>query len=232
MRINYLFLALIIVIVGYLALPFYYLIIDFKDGKDLLSFLWVFLIAIIAIFQEQFRKELFAPILRLEFNAEPPSCIKVPLTFENKIVSYAYKFRFRVKNTGQSQAKLCECVAEELWSYENSNWVQDKNFQSINLMWSDGKSTDEFLNINPNCPGWHCDLIHQYKNEKELVIDFKPPIPNSQTSRLKAGIRHKIKVSVYSENAKPVSRTFEVLWSGKWEDEPENMFKAVLVGTV
>lgn len=174
---------------------------------------------------------LSSPKLQIEFNLAGPHCLKTPLTDQqtSQRVGDAYYFRFRVKNNGRSQARLCECVIEKLWQKERNEWVLDKTFQPMNLKWSNSKSTDEFLHINPKMPGWFCDLVHitNVVEKEKLWIDYKQPIPHSQRSLLDQGTEYKIAVSVYCENAKEVKKTFEIYWSGVWRDECEHMFKEV-----
>ena len=214
--------------------------------KDLLSYVWIIPITIVALFQEEMRKRLFTPKIELEFKLSGPYCLKTKVwvkTSPNSDVHEmpAYYFRFRVKNTGQMQAKLCECVIEELWLMEKNEWKQDLTFQPINLNWSNGKSRGEFLNVNPQCPGWFCDLVsvekgHYYEVENplpgkqrtelrtNLVFGYMQPFPNSQYYILKQNVRHRMRVAIYSENASPVKHIFEINWSGVWNDNVGEMF--------
>jgi len=238
-----LILIITVLVVIFLILPFYYLIIGSIEVKDLLGFLWVIPLTIIALFQEQLKKELFAPDLQIDFNLRPPYCLKtqikrtavartkygVEMGITPTLISNAYYFRFCTKNKGQSQARLCECIAENLWEYKVSKWEKDETFQPINLKWSNEKSQDEFMNINPNYPGGFCDLVHIEEGHTNLYIDYKQPIPNSQVAKLQPGTKYRIKVSLYSENASAVSKTFEIFWSGKYENKPEEMFKKITI---
>lgn len=214
--------------------------------KDLLSYVWIIPITIVALFQDEMKKRLFAPRIELEFKLSGPYCLETKIRardWRGAVLDErpAYYFRFRVKNIGQIQAKLCECVIEELWFDERGEFMQDATFQPVNLNWSNGKAQREFMDINPHCPGWFCDLVHVEKDEKEfrpdpydkpqkisttdLVFDFMPPFPNSQYHILRPQIRHRVKIAVYSENASPVKRYFEINWSGAWKENTEEMFK-------
>ena len=231
------FLVLIVFLVGLFVCLHYKKV----ELKDFLSLIWFIPLTIFALFQEDFKNYLSAPKLKLEFKLEEPYCLKTqitqvlecqargitPSTYERKVVFDAYYFRFRVRNIGKTQARLCECVAERLWINEcEGKWEEIKTFQAVNLNWSNAKSQDEFLNINPHSPGWFCDLVHteQVGSQAVMHIDYKFPFPNSQYKVIKLNVRHKILVTVYSENAKPVSREFEIYHSGQWKAAPEEMF--------
>ena len=139
-----------------------------------------------------------------------------------------YFFRFRVRNCGRTRANNCECVIEALEKERDGRWVKDETFQPLNLKWSNLKSSDEFLHINPKVPGWFCDLIHVDNRSKELIFDYIFA-PHSQCLVLDVGVDHSIKVSVYAENAKPITAYFQIKWSGIWKDKPEEMFKEIRV---
>jgi hypothetical protein len=203
--------------------------------KDILSLFWFIPLTIVALFQDDIKKYLFAPNLRIEFKLEAPYCLKSRITSDvidnrghhhMRVSQNTYHFRFRIKNAGKTQAKECECVSERLWtSNTKGEWIEDNTFQNINLNWSNAKSQDGFMNINPNSPAWFCDLVHTEEVGMQSVmhIDYKEPFPNSQLKIIQPNIRYKILVSVYSENTKPVSKTFEIYHSGQWKDKPEEM---------
>lgn len=206
--------------------------------KDFLSLIWFIPLTIVALFQEDLKHYLSAPKLKIEFELKEPYCLKTEMHADCKmphggstmIKWDAYYFRFRIRNMGKSQARLCECVAEKLWFYDQEGWSEDRTFQAINLNWSNAKSKDEFLNINPNSPGWFCDLIHLEQGQgRGMKIDYKMPYPNSQYNEIIPKAKHKILVAVYSENAKPVFKEFEIFWSGDWNDVSEKMFKEVII---
>jgi hypothetical protein len=184
-------------------------------------------LAVIALFQDEFKRWWLAPKLGIEFKLQPPYCLKTPTSNGD----FAYYFRFRVKNIGMNQARLCECVAEDFWALQdNKTWKKYETFQPINLSWSNAKSKDEFMDINPECPGWFCDLVHiDHWNLQKLKIDFKQPVPFSQIDGIIPNSKCRIKVSIYSENAKPISKIFEISWSGAWRDRREEMFNEIAI---
>lgn len=218
--------------------------------KDLLGYIWIIPVTIVALFQDQMKARLFAPKADMEFNLSGPFCLKTVIKKQAAFglinEEYAYYFRFRVKNLGDTQLKFAECLIEELWRFEKDEWIKDSNFQHVNLSWSNGKSQNEFLNINPNFRGWFCDLVHLEKGhyyepsnsvyekpvevlKPKLFFDYLPPFPNSQYHEVQSSVRHKVKVAVYSENAAPIVSFFEIFWSGIWQDNINDMFKEIRI---
>jgi len=228
-------LVILIIFIIFLGISFYK---KWVELKDFLTLIWFIPLTIAALFQDDIKRFISAPKLEIEFELGPPYCLKTTMkskvtTPDGRIQRFkwdAYYFRFRVKNRGGSQAKLCECVAEKLWVYGDGGWSEDKTFQAVNLNWSNSKTQDEFLNINPNSPGWFCDLVHlENIPGKMMSIDYRSPFPNSQYAEIVPNIKHKILVVIYSENNKSVSREFEIHWTGEWRDEPNEMFEQVKI---
>lgn len=242
----------LIVLLLFFVIPVTSFLYGALSWKDLLGYIWIIPITIVALFQDQTKRWLFAPKIELEFKLAGPYCLKSKVWKQSSpqsavIAMPAYYFRFRIKNSGKTQANLCECVIEELWFKQKDQWQQDLTFQPINLNWSNGKAKDEFLNVNPQCPGWFCDLVHvekghyhevpsdMYQTTHEAVIkadlafDYLQPFPNSQYHVLQPNVKHQVKVAIYSENALPVKHTFEIVWSGTWKDNAEDMFKEVKI---
>lgn len=225
--------SILMILVLFLAVP----IASYCNGslqwKDLLSYIWIIPVTIVALFQDILRKKIAEPRLGIEFNLGPPHCQKTPMTHSvsGQRVGDAYYFRFRVKNTGNGQARLCQVVIESLSRKRELAWIKDEKFQPMNLQWSNNKSIDEFLHISPQMPGWFCDLVHieTYREKEKIWIDYKQPIPHSQPLVLDCKVNYKMDVAVYCENAKEVRRSFEIYWSGKWDDEPNIMYRETSV---
>lgn len=226
----------------------------FMYGKitpaNFVTFLAVIPLGIVAIFQERLKDWLSAPKLEIEFALDEPYCLKTAVTTTedaleedasgvvhswktNKTVMQyaAYYFRFRVKNIGKTQAKNCECVTEKFQEFRGRRFVIEKTFQSVNLSWSNAKSESEFLNINPNCPGWFCGIGFITEKDRGIFqIAYKPPFPNSQIIDIpNNGLPYKLRVAVYCENAKPISREFEITWTGNWNHNKDKMFKEITI---
>ncbi len=204
--------------------------------KDFVTFWGIIPLGIIAIYQEQFKRWLFAPKLVIEFTHQEPFSIRTELTevATGIFVAFCYYFRFGVYNQGKSQAKLCEAIIETLWEeHPGQGWVKSTTFQPVNLIWSNDKSKIEFLNINPKAR-WFCDIGSI--SQRGSVLRFKFEVmfrPNSQPKIIRDGLfpeqKCKIKVALYSENAEKVEKCFLIKWSGVWKDNSVEMFKEIVI---
>ncbi len=166
----------------------------------------------------------------------------------------AYYFRIGVKNIGKSQAKYCEVFLADLKEFkvESKKWEGVEYFQQVNLKWDRGKPQEDafsFADINPSLIRYLSDVGHIYKikndldkfnfNSEELKkiteggrvfsLDFLYGIGGYQSRELHPNKKYKFTITVVSENAIPVSREFDLLWSGKWEDDPNNMFQEISI---
>jgi hypothetical protein len=231
---------LIILLIAFSVLPFVFLYKCWIKPEHLLGYLWAIPLAALALFQEELRKFLSAPQLTINFKLEESFCLKCPakvLEPPNTIIdTEAYYFRFKVNNTGRSQAKNCECFVESLRKFVNGKWEPDKTFQPMNLAWSNGRGgEDGLVDINSNSYGVFCDLVHVghldivARRSPDLFIDYGVPVPFSQIKRLSINTRYQLDVVVYAENAELSKSTFEILFSGNWKDESADMFNEISI---
>ncbi len=229
--------------VGYFIMIAYF----FTSGKlstaEFLSVVGVIPLSVIALFQEQFKRRWFAPILKLDFKLEAPYCSKTPFYLrwkdssgvEHKVATEAYYFRFGVTNKGKSQARLCEVFIADLQEYKEKTWHGVEYFQQVNLKWDTGKSQDAYMHINPSqirllsdighIIKSHNDLPESVENTKIFHLDYLYSIGGYQPGFLKPNTKYKFKITVVSENAVAISKTFEFYWNGLWKDSQEEMFK-------
>jgi len=188
---------------------------------------------------EIIKRKFFAPKLKMQFSQSNPFCHLTRRTNNSSV----YYFRFRVLNEGKSQAKSCEVVLNEFWIADSSgNFNKEINFSPINLNWS-GLGTQS-VNINPG-RDLFCDIGHIsspqfqeieksvfYIDNNELKFLFETPFKYfSQQDCIIPG-KVKIKISVYSENARMIEGYFEISWSGKWEAKESNMFREFVIKTI
>jgi hypothetical protein len=186
------------------------------------------------------------PRLQIDYLAEPPGAHRTrldvrlsPSQIEKRSTFY---FRFSVTNHGRTQAHRCEAVLEELW-YANSRGGLEKlrTFGPIGLTW--GAGYDEFVEINPSrrfyCDfltipdedaqatfsmfGHYVDLPRDATFRRGLVLCTRAAF-YSQPNRLAPGT-YRLKVAIFSENAGPVRASFEVRWTGTWNDDEGLMMK-------
>jgi hypothetical protein len=185
------------------------------------------------------------PKLNLYYLHRPPGTHKTRLDVRLSAAHVdrrsTYYFRFGVENTGRTQAHRCEAVLEELW-YANSRGGLQRlpTFGPTGLLW--GAGYDEFIEINPS-RHFFCDFVTIPDAAAQRTFEMfggYVPLPSdntyscglvlctkaafySQPNRLPPGT-YRLKVAVFSENAAPVRASFDVAWSGRWQDDEILMF--------
>jgi len=218
-------------------------ILDKITISELLTFIAIIPLAAIAIFQEQLKRQFFAPKLKIDFELGAPFCSKTPFYFyfqddtegKYEVSTEAFAFRFGVRNTGKSQAKYCEVILTELLEKKDEKWVNVEYFQQVHLKWDKGDSDKQYANINPSPIRTLCLIGHIYKPAKGLPVDKSNKFDLSllyrrggyQPEHLASNKKYRIKVTVGAENAPAVYQKFEIYWSGAWQDEPDDMFKEI-----
>ena len=194
---------------------------------------------------ELLKRKYFAPVFKIEFEHGYPYCHQTVYSNRQPV----YYFRFRVVNTGESQAKSCEGVLEELWLADSAGrFIQEKNFSPVNLNWSGqfietptGRIPKQFIDINQERRVF-CDIGHinhpvvteksvfyleEDNKELKFLFDINPKF-YSQRDCVSPG-KAKIKVAIYSQNARKHEKYFSIAWSGRWKDREEDMFKEIVI---
>jgi hypothetical protein len=189
------------------------------------------------------------PKLRIDYAPRPPGAHKTRLDVrlsESQVDRRsAYYLRFAVTNTGRTQAHRCEAVLEELWHANSKGGLERfPTFGPTGLTW--GAGYNEFVEINPSRL-FFCDFIsipdpaaqltlgrlNRYVNlpgpefECGLVLCTRAAF-YSQPNRLPPG-KYRLKVAVFSENAAPARRSFDIDWSGEWKDDEALMFEECII---
>lgn len=183
-----------------------------------------------------------SPNLKIKFKLIPPDCHLTHWN-ENGIKSPVYYFRFLVENIGKTQAESCEVYLEKIYK-ENSagEMIEDQNFTPLNLKWS-GLRDPIARTIQPG-KEMFCDIgrihhpSHNYKSVYQNISrrdqnlnKFAFELPERYYSQWDCLIpgNYIIVISVYSKNAKKVTKKFNISWSGKWEDNEVNMFNELVI---
>jgi len=214
----------------------------FLEPKDWLPLLWIVPLTIAALFQEQIRRYLDAPELKIEFALETPYCSKTPFYafFERKeedkvikdvLSTEAYYFRIKVINQGRSSAKLCEVVMTELLVEKDNKFYDVNYFQQVNLKWDTGKSKDAYITLNPSPVGMLCDIGYISRNYMPTLfnLEYLYTIGGYQSKELAPRSKYRFTLGIISENAKYITKTFEFYWTGQWKETEEEMFKEVSI---
>ena len=157
-----------------------------------------------------------------------------------------YDFHFLVTNVGRSPA--CKVVAEivEFWYPDSSGkLVRMETFLPVYLRYHRTEQVD----IHPERPYyWNIGYIPprsvQNSLDKNSVYDapgtsgrglrfildlYKPP--HNQPNVLLRG-SYGLKISLYSENAKPTHLHLEINWSGQWRATTEHMLGQIRIAQV
>ena len=198
---------------------------------------------------------LVSPNLDFEFEHGPPCChLTEMLRFQlmdgkpcNRTRFPVYYFRFVVVNNGRSPAYDYDVVLENVWERDAAgNFDKWKNFSLCNLKWAGGppKAVPKTIHHNRRV---FCDIgrIHHPDNKDESAyIGFSkeerrankllfeiPESPFSQPDSLVPG-KHRIEVSVYGSNIRnKITKTFNISWSGTWQDTEEKMFREIVISS-
>ena len=193
--------------------------------------------------------------LKILFELDSPFCHKTTFEFkdEPRTPEPVYYFRLRINNEGRSLAKKCEMVLENLWIYEENGIPKKfKNFSSVNLLWVTGfiDPPKQYIDINPQ-RGYFCSIGHISSMQYQGDIEWKsfkdaPGYPsctrsrshflldllqvfNSQSNYLCPEKKYILEMGLYSENAANQKVFFEILYSGHWRDNQEEMFKKEII---
>lgn len=191
---------------------------------------------------ERWKYRFYSAKLKFKFHHSPPDCHKTEM--RGLGVSYpVYYFRFRVENTGKVQAEQCEVVLETIRK-ENSadELVELKGFSPVSLKWS-GTPDSKYYTIQPGRE-FFCDIGRvehpdhepvsvyydiQEDQKRQNKFFFELPIRHfSQWDCLVPG-RYEVKISIYSKNAKRVTKAFKVFWSGNWKDKESDMLNELVI---
>lgn len=195
---------------------------------------------------ELLKRNFYAPHLKISFKLSQPFC--GPTTWRSSTdedaIEPVYYYRFSIENTGRSQAEKCEAVLESLYIYDSADRAHKvEQFIPIRLGQENGQA---FIDINPlrtvYCAIGHISsLSYQLREEKSKFIDISGKhgieprfmfdllyYPFSQPNCLVPGI-YAYWITVYSVNSDPVSALFKFNWSGKWQDNENDMHREAVL---
>lgn len=191
---------------------------------------------------ELLKYKFYSAKLAFKFTHLPPDCHKTKM--EGGGVSFAvYYFRFRVKNEGRSQAEQCEVVLEKILKENSAGQLKElEGFSPVSLKWT-GPENNRYFTIQPERE-YYCDIgrIHHPAHEPDPAFfaageeqrqqnKFFFELPTryfSQPDYLAPG-KYEIQISVYCKNSKRITRTFKIVWSGKWKDDESEMLNELVI---
>jgi len=204
----------------------------------------------IAIFKEWLESLIFKPGLRIYFENRPVYGHRTVMDFHvndsitGKLIGVfsvpVDYFSFLVINEGKKQAKDCEVVLEEVSKKnEQGIWIKEEHIPT-NLKWV-WKDNPQFVSINPG-RRIYCNIGHILKldsQEREPSHWRFMPSQDKGKPIFMLELMHffywqrdcfvpgeyKIKIVVYSENAKRQEKTFKIEWTGNWAEKEEAIFR-------
>lgn len=191
---------------------------------------------------ERWKYKFYSAKLKFIFFHKPPYCHITQMRGTNSS-SPVYYFRFVVKNEGRIQAEQCEVLLEKIWKENSMGELKDiGGFTPIWLKWS-GTGKNRYLTIQPGKEVFvDIGRIHPISYEPRSVFraisdvdkaknKFFFEMPErfySQWDCLIPG-KYKIDLVVYSKNAKKITRSFNITWSGMWKDEEDDMLNELVI---
>lgn len=220
---------------------------DTKDWIQISTSLGLAATAFLApYFIEKWKFDYRAPNLKITFKLSPPFCHQTSwreLGRDGEEVSPVYYFRFLVENTGGSKAEDCEVFLEEVYKQNSAgDYIKFSNFSQVNLKWSGLRDPYTRL-IQPgrkmfcdigriHYPEYQYDSAYKSITHQEIKMNkFVFELPERYYSQWDCLIpgSYRIVVSIYSKNAKKVSRVFNLSWSGVWKDNENEMFEQLVI---
>jgi hypothetical protein len=208
-----------------------------------ISAIITFLAVLVALFKDWLWEKINKPKLVLNFEMEAPYCTKSFFynQHNNRNVD-TYYFRLRISNTSSIPAKGVQVQVENVQrKYTDGTYHEDKQFQPINLRWTNyGNPKQNTTTILPGM-GAFCDLGHVYDpsyrqfylgsagitkpNDSdvflfELALESKPM---NGTDLLKIG-EYQIEVALAAENVMPKKKSIAITFKGPWTINEDIMF--------
>jgi len=195
---------------------------------NIANFIVQFLVAIgtlgaviVALFPEMLKK----PKLKIEFQQTEPYCRKTTLVSSPTQI-LAYWIRIAVKNEGKKVAKNCEGKLVEITEIRDEKNIPFQPFDPAILRWA---SYPDFTDLRP------VDINREEYEYLNVVYTVEPGESETQknaegqaficTDTRRRGMvgslpvgRYALTLTIYGENADPVSKKFALLWNGKWDE--------------
>ena len=180
--------------------------------------------------------------MEFKFAHVPPDCHRTEMRGATTGFP-VYYFRFRVLNKGKVQAEQCEAVLENIFKENSAGKLKEmQGFSPISLKWS-GTQDSIYSTIQPGRESF-CDIgrIHHPSHEPQSAYyDIQPEEKRQNKFFFELPIRHysqwdcltpgkyEVQISIYSKNAKKISKKFKIVWSGNWKDKESDMLNELSI---
>jgi hypothetical protein len=207
-----------------------------------------FLAVLAAVFQDRIRSWIWRPELDLRILPQPPDCLKIPMTWPTQggmSQADCYYLRVQVDNMGHQAAKKVELFLGEILEKTPSGFARRQTFLPLNLLWANFREPTMFLDhLSPHVPK-HCDVAHiidpaartsipgednpalgLISQQTALSLDLVVK-PNTFSYLLPPGT-YRLKLVLGAANAQPVTRWVEIVHSGQWFSNEQQMLSTGL----
>jgi hypothetical protein len=196
-----------------------------------------FAVALVAIFQEWFKRLVFRPRLRLAARVDRPAAEKFKW---EEVDTDVYFFRLEVTNAGNAAAKdLQVYVASARRLRQDGQYEDVSRFSPMNLVWAYTTREPTLPLLLPGMPPRFCDFAHISDPKKrsqtsealpevgpeDAVLALELEVqPNSLGYLLEPG-NYRLSLKLVASNHPPRDYTLEVRFPGKWFDQQDKMFR-------
>lgn len=201
-----------------------------------------FLAVLAAVFQDRIRSWVWRPKLELRIMPAPPDCHKTFWTLPDGTRAPCYYLRASIENVGRRAAERVGLFLSELLEKTSNGFERPQGFLPMNLVWA--YFNEPFLDhLSPHIPK-HCAIAHVShpsarhalgednpslglgRDQTVLRLDVMWP-PNTLGHLLRPGT-YKLRLVVESTNAMPVTKWIEIVHTGKWFDDEQEMLSTGL----
>jgi len=189
---------------------------------------------------EYLKQRLFTPKIEIDFLPEKPFVIVSSLGDDKEGKYYPfYQFRLSIYNdSGFYKADKHVVMLTELWNFKNGRFEKEEKFEPIRLNplgYGPETILPKMKVFAPFGKIAHVDFQKRFEkgllsgnpDEPQFRFEMKD-MPRWILSHVAPG-KHRFKITVYFENIPPVSKTFELSWSGQWSDDYEKMLKEIVI---
>ena len=214
-----------------------------KNLKEyqLLAVILGFLLAFVALLGNEYLKQwLFTPKIQIDFRPEKPFVIASRLGNDREGKYYTfYQFRLSIYNdSGFYKADKHVVMLTELWNLKNDSYEKEELFEPIRLNplgYGPETILPKMTVFAPFGKIAHVDFQKRFEkgllsgnpDEPQFRFEMKD-MPRWILSHVAPG-KHRFKITVYFDNIPPVSKIFELSWSGHWSDNYEKMLKEIVI---
>jgi len=191
--------------------------------------------ALVAAFQEPLRRYFIRAKLSMEIRLAPPDSTQIDGTDPRtgRFVTKLLYLRIRVTHTGGKAAENTEILPSMLWRRNDQReWAVVQTFLPLSLSWSHFQPRTPTIRV-PVGLFRHCDLGRfQPDTSGGFVFVFDTFIqPNPVADGLPPNLLlpgdYRIELMLSSDNAKPITKRWNLSFSGPWSDDEQTLLSQV-----